>query len=360
MFDFSTLLDALGNESVLTAGGFLLGLLFGAAAQRSGFCLRTAVLEVGNRDFSHKLAVWFLAFGTALTLTQLLVGLNELDPSAARQLSSVGTLSGAVIGGLIFGVGMVLTRGCPSRTLVMAASGNLRALVTGLVFAVASQAALDGVLSDWRGVISALWPISAEQRNLAVWLRLDQFGAWGGVLFGLPWLVAGVWYAWRRKIPWSGWLGAPLVGMAVALGWWFTYQVSIQQMSLDVASVKSFTFSGPSADALMWVLSHNRAAGFDLGLIPGVFMGALLAALMSRDFKLVGFQDGLSMRRYLLGAVLMGFGAMLAGGCAVGAGVSGGSILSLTGWVTLFCIWLGALFTDDLIDRRRAISWLLP
>ncbi|MGZ9072697.1 MAG: YeeE/YedE thiosulfate transporter family protein [Rhodoplanes sp.] len=31
-----------------------------------------------------------------------------------------------------------------------------------------------------------------------------------------------------------------------------------------------------------------------------------------------------SMRRYIVGAVLMGFGGKLAGGCAVGAGVSGG------------------------------------
>ncbi len=49
---------------------------------------------------------------------------------------------------------------------------------------------------------------------------------------------------------------------------------------------------------------------------------------------------------------MMGFGSMLAGGCAVGAGVTGGAILAITAWVALFFMWLGAGATDWLIDRR--------
>jgi uncharacterized membrane protein YedE/YeeE len=46
----------------------------------------------------------------------------------------------------------------------------------------------------------------------------------------------------------------------------------------------------------------------------------------------------------------MGFGAMLAGGCAVGAGLSGGAIFSLTAWVALVSMWAGAAFTDRVLD----------
>ena len=56
------------------------------------------------------------------------------------------------------------------------------------------------------------------------------------------------------------------------------------------------------------------------------------------------------MRRYIVGAVLMGFGSMLAGGCAIGAGVTGGAIFALTAWVTLIGMWLGAGLTDRWID----------
>jgi len=41
----------------------------------------------------------------------------------------------------------------------------------------------------------------------------------------------------------------------------------------------------------------------------------------------------------------MGFGSMLAGGCAVGAGMSGGAIFALTAWVALAFMWVGAVST---------------
>jgi uncharacterized membrane protein YedE/YeeE len=50
----------------------------------------------------------------------------------------------------------------------------------------------------------------------------------------------------------------------------------------------------------------------------------------------------------------MGFGSMLAGGCAVGAGVTGGSVFALTAWVTLAGMWVGAGLTDRLMDHKVA------
>jgi len=47
----------------------------------------------------------------------------------------------------------------------------------------------------------------------------------------------------------------------------------------------------------------------------------------------------------------MGFGAMLAGGCAIGAGVTGTSIFVGTAWLALLCMWIGAMLTDFLVDR---------
>ena len=90
--------------------------------------------------------------------------------------------------------------------------------------------------------------------------------------------------------------------------------------------------------------------GFEFGLLPGVFLGSFLGAVVDHDLKLEGFKDGYSMRRYIVGAVLMGFGSMLAGGCAIGAGVTGGAIFALTAWVSLIGMWLGAGLTDKWLD----------
>ena len=85
-------------------------------------------------------------------------------------------------------------------------------------------------------------------------------------------------------------------------------------------------------------------------MLPGVFLGSLLGAWLGRELKLEGFKDGYGMQRYIVGAMLMGFGAMLAGGCAVGAGITGGAIFALTAWIALACMWLGAAAVDRLID----------
>jgi uncharacterized membrane protein YedE/YeeE len=49
-----------------------------------------------------------------------------LDVEDARQLAARGSLSGAAVGGAMFGIGMILARGCSSRLLVLAAQGNLQ------------------------------------------------------------------------------------------------------------------------------------------------------------------------------------------------------------------------------------------
>ena len=81
-------------------------------------------------------------------------------------------------------------------------------------------------------------------------------------------------------------------------------------------------------------------------------LGAFLSALLAGQFRFQGFEDEANMRRAILGAVLMGFGAMLAGGCAIGNGVTGGSIFVATAWLALLAMWLGAIATDFLVDQR--------
>ncbi len=100
------------------------------------------------------------------------------------------------------------------------------------------------------------------------------------------------------------------------------------------------------------VIEFSRGEGGARLAVWLLTFASALAAAAARELRLEGFSDGLGMRRYLLGAVLMGFGAMLAGGCAVGAGVTGASVFALTAWLVLGGMWLGAGLTDLLVDRR--------
>jgi uncharacterized membrane protein YedE/YeeE len=347
--DLPTLLERLGEPSVLAACGLAVGLLFGFLAQRSGFCLRSAVIEFARGRPGEKLAVWLLTFSAAMVAVQALALAGWMDVSGARQLATRGSISGAIVGGLLFGAGMVMARGCASRLLVLSATGNLRALLSGLIFAVTAQAALGGVLAPAREAISAWWTVEGgSSRDLLAVVHASRVT---GLAIGLVWLAAALWYSLRsRRDAWK-WVGGIGTGVAVALAWAATAHVAAS--SFQVVPVQGITFSGPSAEWLMRVLAHpGPVIGFDFGLLPGVFAGSFAGALAGGNLELQGFKDGYSMRRYIAGAMAMGFGAMLAGGCAVGAGVSGGSIFSLTAWIALACMWVGAALTDRVMDRQ--------
>jgi len=345
--DIAGAMDAFGEPAVSALGGLAIGVMFGFFAQRSRFCLRAAAIEFARGEKPDRLAIWLIAFSSALLGTQAAIALGLLDASEARVLAQQGSLSGAALGGLMFGCGMALARGCASRLLVLSANGNLRALLSGLVFAVTAQASFRGLLAPARETLAGLWVIEGgAARDLMAWFGLEQTAK---LAFGAVWLAAALWFTLAGRISLRRALSAALVGLAVTAGWLFTYRLA--QTSFTPTGVRSLTFSGPSADALMYVLSRGRELDFDLGVVPGVFLGSFLSAALARELKLEGFAGGLGMRRYLIGAVLMGFGAMLAGGCAVGAGVTGASVFALTAWLVLGGMWFGAAATDAALDR---------
>lgn len=341
--NLASLLETFGDHWVLAFGGVIIGLIFGFSAQRSKFCARAAVIEGCEGTWGSRFAVWMLGFAVAIFFVQAFVLTGFLNPAPSRHLGSQGSISGALVGGLLFGMGMIMTRGCASRLLVLSATGNLRALLSGLVFAVTVQASIAGLLAPLRLWVTSLWLVEGgPERNL-----LNFTFPWIGLVVGL--LIGGI-ALWRLKVTrasddtsWT--LGGVLVGLTIAMGWALTQLVA--SVSFEPIAVQSLSFSSPSAEWLMRTLSTGTSPkfGFDAGLLPGVFAGSLLASVIFGEFKFEGFQTENKLGHYLTGAVLMGLGAVMAGGCTVGSGMSGGAVFSNTAWLTLLSIFAGAALT---------------
>jgi uncharacterized membrane protein YedE/YeeE len=222
--NITVLNETYGEPYVLAVGGLTIGLLFGFFAQRSKFCLRAAVIEFWHRHFGEKLSVWLLTFSAAVIAIQSLIVLGALDVSTARQLATRGSLSGALIGGLLFGAGMVMTRGCASRLLILSANGNLRALLSGLVFAVTAQSSLSGALSPLRQEITSWWTVEGgASRDL---LAILGWSHTTGLMVGGIWLLAALYFTTRTTQRAWMWVGGIGTGLSVALAWWFSYSVS--------------------------------------------------------------------------------------------------------------------------------------
>ena len=345
--DIIPLVDRIGEAPTALLFGAVTGIVFGVAAQRSRFCLRASAVEFARGRFGPRMAVWFLCFSTAVAWVQAAALAGMLRPSEARMMAVPGSWSGALIGGLMFGVGMILSRGCSGRLLVLAATGNLRSIVSGLIFAVVAQMSLGGWLAPARNWLAAL-AVTEGGHNLDL-LRVTGLGHEGGLAIGLGFAALALYLVRRHALPAQILFFGSGVGFAVALGYVLTF--TLASISFEPTTVESMTFTGPSAQTLMFFLSDGTTVDFSIGMVPGVFVGSFIAAAFARELAFQGFDGVVSMQRAMIGAALMGFGGMLAGGCSIGNGVSGTSIFAGTAWLALSCMWIGAVATDDLLDR---------
>ncbi len=346
--DILGIVERIGEAPAAALFGLITGMLFGIAAQRSNFCLRAATVEFARGGFGPRMSIWLLTFSTAMVWVQGAQMLGLMRAEDARMMAVPGTWSGAVIGGLIFGAGMVLARGCSGRLLVLAATGNLRSVVSGLVFAVVAQMTLGGWLVPVREALAGLW-ITPGGTNLDLLAAL-HLPKGTGLVLGLALAAVAIYLSKKNELGTMKLFMASGVGFAVAVGWVLTFGLS--QVAFEPVQIESATFTGPSAHTLMFFLVPDTVLEFDIGLVPGVFLGAFIAAAWAGELKAQGFEGAGNMQRAMIGAAAMGFGGMLAGGCAIGAGVTGTSIFVGTAWLALTCMWIGAVVTDYLVDQK--------
>ena len=98
--DLVPLIDQLGENGAAIAGGAVIGIVFGFFAQRTGFCTRSALLDVVRGRNLSALAVWLSGFAVTILGVQLLLQQNMLSVQETRFFSTAQSLSGAIVGGL--------------------------------------------------------------------------------------------------------------------------------------------------------------------------------------------------------------------------------------------------------------------
>jgi uncharacterized membrane protein YedE/YeeE len=331
----------IGPKSASVWFGLILGLGFGALAFLTRFCLRRALVgPVAERASAR--GVWALALAVAIVGTQAAVAAGLIGFGDHRFFAGSVPVLLIAVGGLLFGVGAVLARGCITRLTVLTGGGNLRALTGLLVFAVAAHATLQGVLAPLR---TSLASVSVTPAAVSL-----------GDLPGGPWVwtaamsAALVLVALRSGA--GAWMlvGAAALGALVPVAWLGTGYVLYDDF--DPIALEGLSFTSPWAEALFWsIASSLTSPGFGTGLIGGVLGGAVLAALLSGRFAWEGFESPAQMGRSLSGAALMGVGGVFAGGCTVGAGLSGVATLSVAALLALGSIVAGMLIAGAVEAR---------
>lgn len=334
--------ETLTAPEVAVYASLLIGLVFGAIAQITRFCFRRALVGDDRKD---ALALWLTALAVAVLGTQVLVSYGVIDLGEHRFANTSIPVFAITVGGLLFGAGMVLTRGCVSRLTVLTASGNMRALTVLLVFGFVAHATMKGVLSPLRSWFAqSTYDLPFETAYLSAVPNL-------GIFFGVALFGFAVFLALR-----SG--NSPLhIALVVLLGALapvaFATTGFILLDEFDPIAIEGLSFTAPIADGLFFTIASTAIApNFGAGLVGGVLIGAFASALIRREFNWHSFESNTQTGRYLTGAVFMGFGGVLAGGCTVGAGLSGIPTLSISAILATAFIALGALAMQRILERQ--------
>jgi uncharacterized protein len=340
---------------------FGLSVLFGAIAQRTHFCTMGAVADIVNIGDWSRMRMWALAIGVAMLGFNAMVAAGWID--AGKTIYATPRLAwlSAVVGGLMFGFGMVLASGCGSKTLVRIGGGNLKSVVVFVVLGIAAFATLRGITGVARVATVdriALELVSGQDLPSLAAAAFGMSKASAALALGA--LLGGGLVAWtlvraegRRG---DVLLGGAGIGAVIAAMWWVSGRLgyvaedpnTLQEAFVATNSqrMESLSFVAPIAYTIDWLIFFSdKSKLLTLGIVStvGVIVGSALWALVSRSFRWEGFASAEDTANHLVGAVLMGIGGVTALGCTVGQGLSGVSTLAIGSFVALASIIGGAV-----------------
>jgi uncharacterized membrane protein YedE/YeeE len=314
--------------------------------------------------------LWVLVVAVAALGTQALIGLSSFEAERTIAWSDRFLWPSYMVGGLLFGYGMVLAAGCPQRSLVKAGTGNLRAIVTLLVAALAAQMTLRGLFAEGRANTVDAWGVQLSGPQdlgslLAAWLPVSA----GALRTALLLLLVGLAVAWlwrhRADLTPLEWSAGVVIGLLVPAAWMLTGLVGYLPEHPDTLEPawqgtqsrrpEALTFTAPIAhvlDLLTYWSDKNAKLTFGVMLVAGVLIGSHLSARLRGELRLESFSNAAELRDHLIGGLLMGIGGVTAMGCSVGQGVTGLAMLSAGAVLAVAGISAGALLALKALVRR--------
>jgi uncharacterized membrane protein YedE/YeeE len=365
---------------------FAIAMLMGAIVNKTNFCTMGAVSDWVNMGDTGRFRAWLFAIAIALLGVTVLepLGLVNVSGSFPPYRGSQLIWAENLLGGIIFGIGMTLASGCGNKCLVRIGGGNLKSILVFAIIAViayfminpfpgSDQTLFTVLFYNWirplavdLGSSQDLGTLVTGSAGAAVGARM----AIGGLLGVFLMIVAFSSRDFRSSF--DNVLGGLAVGLAVLAAWYVTSNVQIdldgEQYTLQSYAQEwdflaeseqgkpadtrplmpqSFTFINPMGQTAGYSASVFNSAYLTFGVmaVAGVILGSLLWSLLSRSFRFEWFASFRDFLNHFVGAILMGFGGVLALGCTIGQGITGISTLALGSFIAFAGIAFGSALT---------------
>jgi uncharacterized membrane protein YedE/YeeE len=376
--------DFASAQSFFLWSTFVIALILGAVVNKTNFCTMGAVSDWVNMGDTGRLRAWALAIAVGVLGVMALEAAGLVNVTSTfppyRQTNLIWLEN--VVGGVMFGIGMTLASGCGNKTLIRIGGGNLKSIMVLLVIALIAYFMINPFPGSDKTLYSILFYPWTNPTTVALTTNQDLgamlFGdkaATGRIVMGA--VIGGLLLVWVFKSAdfrsnFDNILGGLVVGLAVLAAWYVTSNVTInadgELMSLQAyvqnwdfyspagairpadagpLASQSFTFINPMGQALGYAASgfDRTLLTFGIMALSGVLAGSLLWSLVSRSFRIEWFASFQDFVNHLIGAILMGFGGVLAMGCTIGQGITGFSTLALGSILAFVAIVFGSAVT---------------
>lgn len=348
------MLDILGEANVDALIGLMGGIALGLAARLGRFCTLGAIEDALYGADTRRLRMWGIAIGVAILGTHIALSLDAFDSAQTAYLDRVWNPLGTVVGGLMFGYGMALCGNCGYGALARLGGGDLRSFVIILVMGLSAYFVMSGPLAHARVWLFPVETGAASPQSITYLLSSIGISPLvTGVAVGLGLLGLAVAQSDMRpsadQIFWGS-----VVGLAIVSGWMGTYWVATT--GFEAEPIETHTFAAPIGDTIFYTMTASgNDLSFSVGSVLGVVIGAALGSYSKGHFRWEACEDPRELKRQILGAAIMGPGAILAVGCSVGQGISAFSVLAYSAPLAFIAIFAGAA-----LGLRQLITGFAP
>ncbi len=344
--------------------GLLIGTVFGYIVYVTNFCTMGSISDILSFGDFRRFRSWLLAGAVGMIGIAVLQSLEVANFADSMYLSTNFNFAANIVGGLLFGFGMVFSGGCISRNLVRAGGGDLRSLVVLMITGMFGYMTIGGLIAPGRVSLfgGTNWDLSGlgmETQGVGSFLSAATgLGLSTASTIALVAIVGAILiYCFKdqgfrtSRVHLAAGIG---IGLCVVAGWMITGLAQDDFADTPVTLI-SLSYVRPAGDAMDYLMRYTAlgAPNFGVTTLAGALLGGFLGALTRGRVHLTTFADKNDSIRNMFGAAMMGIGGVLALGCTVGQGLTGVSTLALGSFVAMVSIIAGC------VAGVKSLEWLL-
>lgn len=371
--------------SFLLLSTFVISVILGAIVNKTNFCTMGAVSDMVNMGDYDRFRAWLLAIAVAtigVSIFEYMGMVNVTDTFPPYRQTSLIYVEN-ILGGILFGIGMTFASGCGNKTLIRIGGGNIKSIFVFIVIALIAYYMTNPFPNSDKTLYSVLFYDWISPLAITLDSNQDIGALIGGaenthtmrLVAGLAVAAGMLFYIFKAadfRSSKDNILAGVVIGLIILTAWYISSNITINaddsSYSLSdyysewdmlaeddegkpatgrALSSQSFTFINPIGQTYGYIKEGLDSALLTFGLVSvfGVILGSLFWALISRSFRIEWFFDLKDFLNHFFGAILMGFGGVLALGCTVGQGITGMSTLALGSILTFISIVFGSAMT---------------